>query len=338
MNIINSEQLFPSYFKKLSPYYIILGTEYLFIQESKKNILQLAKKHGFSEFFMHQVEYNENLEIFSYNFKTNNLFLEKKIIFLDLSKTLLTKKVKTQLSYLSNFINSNLLLIIHISTNKKIENEIWFNIFKSTGTIIYCNNLTEKTINIWIKNKENSLKINLHKSSKDLLLKYFSKNTLHLYNILNISKLNWPTTLITSKNIQKLIYEAAIFTPNDWINAILIGDYNESIRILNNFYIKNYNQIILIRYLQNTLLTILMIQRKIPEKVDYTLTQRNVLKKNQKLIIKFSHKRSTQIIHQVIKLLTKIEINVKKHYTKSIWNQLKLLSYIMIKNVSIFYY
>ncbi|XBC40635.1 MAG: DNA polymerase III subunit delta [Buchnera aphidicola (Nurudea yanoniella)] len=332
MNTIHSEQIFPIFFKKLSPYYIIVGTEYFFIQESKKNIFFAIKKYGFSKDLIEEIEYNSQFKNLSSYFKTNNLFLKKRIIILNLSENLLTTKIKTKLSCLSRFINPNLLLIIYKTSIEYKEKKIWLNIFKLKGTIVYCNDLTEKKINIWMKNKEKILKINLHKNSRHLLLKYHSGNISSLCNTLNVLKLTWPHTLITVKKVQQLIGDTSIFKPQDWINAILTKNYSESIRILNNFFIKNYNQIVLIRHLQYNLLTILIIKFEQSNSIHHISKKINTKNKKYCLLIEFSKNTNIKTIKKLIRFLTAIEINIKKNYKRSIWNQLKVLSYIMSKN------
>ncbi|XBC38056.1 MAG: DNA polymerase III subunit delta [Buchnera aphidicola (Floraphis choui)] len=331
MKIINPEQLFPIFFKNLSPYYILIGDNDFFIQESKKIIFSIAKKNGFSKFSIVQVEHHINSKYLYSHFENNNLFFKKKIVILDLSKKKITNIVQKQLSHLSTLMNSNLLLIIYKNIKEHKEEIIWFNMFKLRGTIIYCQNLTKDKLDTWIQYKIQELKINIHTDVKTLLLQFYSGNILFLYNILNILMLIWPNTIITIKKVRNFISDKAIFTIEEWINAMLIGDLNKSMRILNYFCINNYNQIILIRNLQYDLLTILMLQREKLNNNDYILKKRKVLKNRYSLFKNIANYKNFKKIHQSINLLTKIEINIKKNYEKNIWNQLKILSYIISK-------
>ncbi|XBC42553.1 MAG: DNA polymerase III subunit delta [Buchnera aphidicola (Meitanaphis elongallis)] len=246
-----------------------------------------------------------------------------------MSRQTLTKATQKQLSYLSTFINPNLLLIIYKKTQEKTEQTIWLNIFKLHGTIVYCYTLNTKTLNVWVKNRINYLKINIHEHAKNLLLQFYEKNTLSLYNILNILTLIWPKNLITVKKIQKIISDKAIFTPENWIDAMFSGNFNKTQRILNTFCINNYNQIALMRCLQHNLITILMIQRKKSNNINYIFEKQKVHKNRTSLLVSFSNRISFEKIYKSIKLLKKIEINIKKRHEKSMWNQLKILPYII---------
>lgn len=329
MKIIYPKQLFPVFFNTLNSYYVLIGNDEFFIQESKKIIISTAKKHGFTEYTIHTIEYHVDINYLSFAFKIKNIFLKKTIIILNLFDRKLTTKVQKQLSFLSHFINSNLLLIIHKNAREYMEEKIWINIFKLNGVIIYCRTIVKEELDIWIEHKKRELQITISSNAKNLLLQCYKKNIVYLYNILNVLKLIWPNSLITTHKIQKIISNVAIFTPEEWIDAILTGNLNKSMKILNNFYIKNYNQITLIRCLQHDLLTILMIQRKTSVTTNYILKKRNISKKRHFLLTHVANLKSFKIINQSIKLLTQIEITIKKKYEKSIWNKLKILSYMM---------
>ncbi|WP_261979211.1 DNA polymerase III subunit delta [Buchnera aphidicola] len=239
--------------------------------------------------------------------------------------------MQKQLVYLSNFINPDILLIIHKNVKENISNNVWFNIFQLKGTIIYCNSLIKQKTNIWINNKIYDSKINIHKNAKELLLKLYSGNILFLYNTINMLMLIWPKRLITIEKIKPFINNSTLFTPEEWIDSMLIGDLNKSIKILNNLFIQNYNQIVLIRSLQYNLITILMIQRKIFPNIYDILKMRKTSKSRYLTLIYFSRCENIEKINKSITLLTKIEINIKKKYETSIWNQLKILSCIISK-------
>ncbi|WP_158336616.1 hypothetical protein [Buchnera aphidicola] len=81
MKIIYSEQLFPTFFNGLSPYYILIGDDTFFVQESKKIIFSLAKKNGFSKLSTKIIEHNISIKHLSYYFKMNDLFSKKKLLF-----------------------------------------------------------------------------------------------------------------------------------------------------------------------------------------------------------------------------------------------------------------
>ncbi|XBC44239.1 MAG: DNA polymerase III subunit delta [Buchnera aphidicola (Schlechtendalia peitan)] len=331
MNIINPEQLFLSFFNNLQPYYIIIGNNEFFIHESEKIIFSIAQKYGFSKTEIIKIKYHIKYDLMP-NFFKKRMFFKKKIVILDLSNTMLTESVQKKLSNLSDSINSDILLIIKKNKKEHILDDIWFKIFKLKGTIIYCHTLLDEKINIWIKNKIHNLKINICENAKNVLIKFYQGNIISLCNLLNVLALTWPNTKINKENILSIINDEAIFTLQEWIDTILIGDFKKSIRILNIFIVQNYNQIILIRYLQNYLLIILTIKNKEINNINCVLKTIKMSQSRYEFLKNIARKKSFKNMHESIQLLTKIEISIKKSYRKSIWNQLKILSHMISQN------
>ncbi|ANF17161.1 hypothetical protein XW81_02020 [Buchnera aphidicola (Schlechtendalia chinensis)] len=332
MDIIHSKQLFPIFFKSLKPYYVLVGNNDFFIQESKKIIFSIAQKNGFLKTTLSQIQFQLKSNTIISTFKNNNLFSKKKIIILHIPQNTLTAEIQKQLSNLSIFLNSNLLLIIQTNISKYMPNNIWFKIFQLKGTIIRCENLLNQELSVWTQNKIHDLKINIQEDAIKLLLKVYKNNIEFLYNSLNVLKLIWPNSLIDINNVKNIISNEAIFTLEEWIDTILIGNFEKSVKILNNFYIKNNSYPVLLRSLQNNLLAILMIKRQKFTNFINILTQFKISKHRHSFLINIARHKSLNNINRSIKLLMNIEINVKKKHTQFIWNQLKILLHIISQN------
>ncbi|AAO27108.1 DNA polymerase III delta subunit [Buchnera aphidicola str. Bp (Baizongia pistaciae)] len=330
MKIIHSENLFSYSFKTLSSYYVIVGNVKHLIQQSTNIILNLAKKNGFSK--MSKIIFCDPIYINNIilSAKSQNLFFKKKIISISFKKYISIKEVQNYILKLKKYLHTNLLLIIYIySTNTNILNKINTKIFPPNGTMITCTFFNQNNISIWTKYKIKNIKMNITKNAENLLIQYHQGNVLHLNNTLNILSLVWKNKLINTLSITNFIEDCSIFKPLQWINALLNNNLQFSIKILNQFENQNFNPIILIRYLQHDLLTILLIKRDDVKNYYNILKNRNTNKNRHSLIINYARRKHYKTIYKSIKLLTLIELQIKKNNTKLIWLPFYTLSIII---------
>ncbi|XBC39623.1 MAG: DNA polymerase III subunit delta [Buchnera aphidicola (Chaetogeoica yunlongensis)] len=330
MQTIHSENLFPSFFKKLSLYYLIIGDIEYLIQTSEKIILNLAKKNGFLEKLIIKFDNNTDLENILFSIQSKNFFFKKKIICIFLKKTLSIQKIQKFLFEFKKYISIDVLLIIYINKlNKYILNNIQKENLNIHGTYILCDSLNHKKLSTWINNKIQHININITNNAKIFALNNCQGNILYLNNILNITSLIWTHEKIHTKLLTYVIDDLTIFDPHQWINALLNSNLLLSLRILNRLHDLNVNPIILIRILQNNLLTILLIQREHKKNYVCILKKRNIKKNKYTSLINFSENKNFKIIHKAFKLLVSIEMKIKNNNIQLAWLQLTTLSFIL---------
>jgi len=329
MNIIYPETLLLSFPKILNSYYIIIGNVLNLIEESTNIILNLAEHNGFSKLSIQKFNYNFEYKNALFSMKEQHLFFKKKILYIFITKKISTKETQNCLSQIEKNLTSNILVIIYIKKLNIYElNIIKEKYSKSDSTIIICE-FFHKNLSTWMTSKLRNLKVKITQDAQQLLINYYQENVIHLNNLLNIMPLIWPKTLITITLISYLIEYLTIFTPIQWINALLTNDIKLSTEILNQFEKRKLNPVILIRYLQHDLITMLLIKRENFKNCYVILNTKQIKPNRHHLLINFARQKNYAIIYKSIKLLTSIEVQIKKNNIQLIWLRFQTLSSIL---------
>ncbi|WP_343182941.1 hypothetical protein RJV41_01990 [Buchnera aphidicola (Neophyllaphis podocarpi)] len=193
---------------------------------------------------------------------------------------------------------------------------------------IKCNKPKIKELYEWIKFKSKKLKIKISKINYELIIKNYIDNFTGLINLINIISLTWPNKKIERKKIQQIIECENKFTYSQWINYIIIGNKTKTVKIIQYFKIQNYSPVVLIRILQNFILSIINLKRKTKYCIYDNYLNKNILPKNNHLEEK-SKKINNQKLYKSIKLISLIELKIKNNFKKNVWLELINLSLIL---------
>ncbi|WP_343188518.1 hypothetical protein [Buchnera aphidicola] len=193
---------------------------------------------------------------------------------------------------------------------------------------IKCNKPKINELYEWIKFKSKKLKIKISKINHELIIKNYIDNFTGLINFINIISLIWPNQKIKRKKIQQIIECENRFTYSQWINYIIKGNQEKTIKILQYFKIQNYSPVILIRVLQNFILSIINLKRKTKYCIYENCLNKNILTKNNNLKEK-SKKINNKKLYKSIKLISLIELKIKSNFKKNVWLELINLSLIL---------
>lgn len=163
-----------------------------------------------------------------------------------------------------------------------------------------------------------------------LLYKYYSGDTLFIYNILNVISITWPDISITYKDIKKIIINFFSYSAVHWINYIFQFQTQNAIAVLHFFDKKKYNPLVLVRTLQNDLIKLIHIKRENKNiNINRLLKKYNICSIRHIFFINAVQKISNLNLFQAIKILVKIEIHIKKNYNDNIWQKLEELTIIL---------
>ncbi|CAL4324317.1 DNA polymerase III subunit delta [Buchnera aphidicola (Eriosoma grossulariae)] len=304
--------------KKLYSCYILQGKEIILCQDSEELIIHYANKNGY-----YKIKYfypNNKLEwekIFSMNIN-KNIFVEKKILIINISLHEMKNNNYKTINTLIHTSNNYTLLII------KCYQDFYFNTKKifytnpyNNGLLVNCTILNHISFKKWFDNKIKKNKIIINKNIQKILCSYYENNLLSLSKILDVLSLIYFNSEVQITEIYNIISDECLFNVFQWSTSILSGNGKKSVKILKKLIDSHYEPIILIRVLQKSILKIIQTQ--------YLMTNMlsNIKKTNT---IKLFDKNNFLKLYKIIKLLSKIEINIKTHKKNSIWIQLKILS------------
>ncbi|WP_343192047.1 DNA polymerase III subunit delta [Buchnera aphidicola] len=328
MMIIYSHNIPDILLHKLNTIYLIVGKNEFFIQFSEKILLKYAKKKFFYTKKEITITSNEQWKQLISIYSNNTIFSEKTIIICQYTLNIFEKDFLFNFKKISNLSNPNILLIIKLNYIVYINYNInILNIIKKKSIIIFCNALLPNQYINWINYIITKKKLNIHQDSKKYIYKNYEGNLFELSNILNILKLLYPSTLIKINDIKNIVENLAIFTPQQWIDAILKNKKKQSINIIHRLSQQKYDPIILIRTLQKDLLILIYMIKNKSINLNIFFKEKKICSSRHIIFINACKKYTIIKLYKVIKIITCIELKIKEKYNnKTLWILLKKLT------------
>ncbi len=327
MNNIHVDKLKKYLVQKLHSCYILLGEDLFLLNKNQDLILNFANKKGFIEKKIVNIETNQDWNKIIDFYKKKSLFFKKTILIINFIIKNLNITLINNINQISFFLNSDVLTILkfnHLSffiqKNKLLDK------LKCYSNTVSCFTPYGLFFINWVQYEISEKNINIEQQAFFLLCKYYEGNTLFICQILDILLLTWPNTCITVENIKKVIIDFFIFSPLHWINAIFEGKIKKSIYILNIFYKKKYDPLILIRSLQKDLLILIYMKREKKININAFLKKNNIWNIRYPFFINAFKNIQNHTFLKAIQILVKIEINIKKKYNYAVWDELKELN------------
>lgn len=333
MTIIYPEKLQFYLLNKNYSCYILLGNEIILLQESINQIIKKEKKplEKYSVLLKKNSDWKKVFLICS----KQNLFSKKKVILVNIHKDLILNKNNSFFNKFTDLLNLNIKLIIHfdkfISNNQQLK---IFSNLKLEVIIVNCTLFNKTRLTEWITANLKRKNIKLDEPSQKILAEYYYGNLVELVQILNILYLIWPNKHVNKNQLKEIIEDSSNASMFQWNDFILSGNIKESLRILRQLYLKKVNPLYLIRMLQESLINLISMKRNRDSTASVFLHNKNIWKNRHFIFTNACKNSDENQIYKIIKLITSIEISIKKNINLNIWNKLKNLSFMFLKKTS----
>lgn len=330
MKFIYPEELKKHLIKKLNYCYVLLGEDLFLLNNNEQLILNFAKKKHFTEKNIINIENKQDWDKVIKFYKLKSLFFKKTVLIINFIIKKLNSSLIKNINEISCFNKKDIVVILKFNElSNFVKKNTTLKIISSENDIIYCFTPNEWTFKNWLKYeiKEKNLKIT--QESFSLLYKYYEGNTLYAYQILDIISVTWPNEDIKIEKIKKVINQFSIFSPSNWINEIFNNNTKKAIYILDGFFKKNYNPLILIRSLQKDLLILINMKREKNLDVNTFLKKNKIWFNRSKFFVNALYCINFKNFLKVIRILLQIEIKIKKEYNSSAWIELKTLTLLL---------
>lgn len=335
INRIFSEQLLHSLSNKLQSIYCLVGTDPLLLSDSKDAIQQAAFKQGFDEKTEIQVDQSTQWNNLFEQTQSMGLFFNKQIISLILPENI-TLSIQKHLQTLISLLSENILLILQLPKLSKItEKQSWFSQI-SNAMIVNCQTPSIEQLPLWIQQRAKTMALVLDNESMQLLCYSYENNLLALKQVLQLLALLYPDHKLTYPRVKKIVEQSSVFTPFQWIDALLEGKEARAQRILTGLQQEEVQSVVLLRLLQRELMIILeLVKPQQKTTLDSTLSTKHlregfdelkVWKNRRTLFTAFIQRHTYRKLYSIFQELAEIERAVKQEFSHTIWQQLENLS------------
>lgn len=220
--------------QSFKPVWLVFGDEPWQKNNSLATIKSIAEQRGFSEVIRFSADEKFDWSIIQEEYQSMSLFSSQRIIEVEL----LTGKVgdagSKAIIALSEKFHHDVLLIIHgPKLDLAAQKRKWFKTLENVGCFLPLYDIEGKQLNQWLHSQAKQLKVNLHPDVIPMMGELFEGNLPSLEQELQKLSLLFGQQMISCDDAQKIIIKQAKFNPFQVIDALLIGNTNKCITILN---------------------------------------------------------------------------------------------------------
>ncbi|MCK9110009.1 DNA polymerase III subunit delta [Haemophilus influenzae] len=339
MNRIFSEQLNHHLTQGLVRVYLLQGQDPLLLSETEDTICQVANQQGFDEKNTIQVDNQTDWVQLIESCQSMGLFFSKQILILNLPENF-TALLQKNLQEFISVLHKDILLILQVAKlTKAIEKQTWFitlNQYEPNAILINCQIPTVENLPRWVKNRTKVMGLEADDEAIQQLCYSYENNLLALKQALQLLDLLYPDHKLNYNRVISVVEQSSIFTPFQWIDALLMGKANRAKRILKGLQAEDVQPIILLRTLQRELFTLLeltkpqqriMTTEKLPTQQIKTEFDRLKIWQNRRPLFLSAIQRLTyQKLYESIQELANIERLAKQEFSDEVWIKLADLS------------
>ncbi|MFC0322595.1 DNA polymerase III subunit delta [Gallibacterium melopsittaci] len=323
--------------------YLLVGQDPLLLEESKATIFAFSKQQGVEQKQEISIDTTTDWSQLFNEFQTFGLFSSKQIFFLNLPENL-TTTLQQYLQQLVLLLHPDTLVVFQLTKlTPAIEKQSWFTALMQLPILqINCQTPTIEQLPQWIQQRANAMSIELEPAAIELLAYNYENNLAALKQVLQLMQLLYPEQLITQLNASQCIEQSAVFTPYQWVDAILQGKKYRAVRILEQLENEGDVQpVVLLRILQKELFLLLQLgsepQAKISNK-QQPLTMHGLkdrfdqlrIWKNRRLLYSTAIQRLTyQQLYHLIHQFAALEKELKQNSEVNAWQRLQEISIMM---------
>lgn len=339
MNRIFPEQLNQHLSQRLAKVYFLVGQDPLLLSESEDAIYKTANQQGFDEKNNIQIDSQTDWAQLIESCQSMGLFFNKQVMVLNLPENF-TALLQKNLQEFISVLHDDILLILQISKlTKANENQAWFvelNQYETSAILVNCQTPTAENLPRWVKNRTKAMGLEADDEAIQQLCYSYENNLLALKQALQLLDLLYPDHKLNYNRVISVVEQSSIFTPFQWIDALLMGKANRAKRILQGLQAEDVQPVILLRTLQRELFTLLKLTKpqqrivtkeKLPTQQIKTEFDRLKIWQNRRPLFLSAIQRLTyQKLYEIIQELANIERLAKQEFSDEVWIKLADLS------------
>lgn len=340
MNRLFSEQLPSALNNQLASVYVLTGQDPLLLDESQQSIVQAARRQGFDEKNEVQIEVSTDWQALFESCQSMGLFFDKQIFILNLPENLTALLQKNLLAFIELLHEDILPIFILPKLAKATEKHEWFvrlTQYGNQAVMVNCQTPTLAQFPRWVANRAKHQGMQLEQDAVQLLCYSYENNLLALKQALDLLALLYPNQKITFALAKSVVEQSSVFTPFQWVDALLEGKEARAQRILKGLQAEDVQPVILLRTLQRELITLLELSKPPVrlDSIDQTLPTTQLREQfdrlkvwqNRRPFFTQAFQRLTyRKLYLLIQQLADLERTAKQDFSADIWDGLADIS------------
>ena len=322
---IRPEQLSRQIEKKLSPIYVISGDEILLIQEACDVIRSKAKKLGFTDRELYNVEAQFNWDNFLQSANSLSLFSEKKILEIRIQNGKPGDVgSKALIEYCQAPSPDNILLLILPKMDRRSQNTKWFKTLEANGDIVIIWPIGTQQLPQWIEQRLQQHGIKANSQAIDVLCTKTEGNLLAAAQEIEKLKLLNTDTILDAPAMTAAVMSSARYNVFGLIDKALLGQAEQSIATLKGLKGEGSEPNTILWAISKEIRTLAHIKEAIDagKSFDFAAKQQGVWENRKQLIRQASQRLSTRQTHTLLRKSSQVDKTIKGIEKGDVWNLL----------------
>lgn len=218
---------------KLKSIYLLSGDVPLLLQEGRDKIRQSASEAGFLQREIFSIEGSFNWTQLQQRLQTRSLFSDRCVIDLRINKWEETL-TKLLVDYLAAPTDELVLIISGPKLTGAQQKTKWYKTIAKAGEAIAIWPIGPEALPRWIQQRLQQTNVSLDHEGIQLLAEWTEGNLLATQQAIQKLNLLFPNQRISEKQLIEALTDNARFNVFDLGNAVLLGNAERALRILNN--------------------------------------------------------------------------------------------------------
>lgn len=333
------EQLSQQLAQRLAPVYLLVGSDPLLLGECEAQISEQATIADFSEKERLTIDSNTDWDALEQSLQEVGLFSNKQILLLECPENLNATQQKKLQQLISLLHAERLLILVLPKLNKTTEQQGWFTTLNErfpNSLLINCQTPTPENLPKWLAGRIKTMGLQADNEAIQLLCYSYENNLLALKQALQLLDLLYGDKKLNYARVQAVVEQSSVFTPFQWVDALLAGKAGRAKRILQGLQAEDVQPIILLRTIQRELLVLLELSRpqqpyhlqdKLPQQTLKAAFDRLKIWQNRRALFTQAVQRLTyHKLYLFCQQLAEIERSAKQQFNGDIWQQLEAFS------------
>lgn len=216
----------------LAPVYVVAGEEPLLIQETLDAIRAAARKAGYDEREVLDVERGFEWQNLVDSCASMSLFSARRMVEVRMSSTPDDDGRKTLQALAASPPQDVLLIVSCGALDKRQRESAWFRALDSAGVSVYCWGVKSEEFPAWIEGRLRAAGVQADAEALRLLAERTEGNLLAAQQDIEKLKLLFPGQLVTEELLAEAVADSARFEAFDLNDRVLDGDAAGAVRSL----------------------------------------------------------------------------------------------------------
>ena len=315
--------------KNLANLYIICGDEPILVKEAQDQIRSKATSLGFSERKSITCSSKEDYAEIGIENNSLSLFSEKKIIEVKFSKQKFSKEEIPILTNVCSQLNpDNTLILIFPKLDRKIIASPWFKSLEQLGILIEIWPIKANELIYWIKNQLSRYQINLSNDAVQLLNERVEGNLVAASHEIEKIRLLEPEAQIGLNEMLNICSNSEKFDPYQFIDDLLAGKSEKSLRVLHSFKDDGFEEIFLLWLITKELRILYRAKEESEKGIDPKITFRRLGVWEKRIPIFYNSINRVKInyLRMLLSQASALDLLIKGLRKGDIWQELTLLA------------